>query len=223
MPAQLHLEDRDCASDLISSDPISSDLIRSGDAERIAEHFYPLVRSFVRSIVRSDSPELIETAAADTLLAIARHGPAFRGHARPATWIYQIARRKAWACLRREAEYRARTCSTEDPAVSCEIEVAVSVSIDPCAREIALELLAALVPNHAWRRVWLLANDPDLRLSDAEVAAALGYSPGSVAVIRSKVKQQIRTAMTAPRRRQGGMPWISNLSPGSSRGSASGS
>jgi hypothetical protein len=169
----------------------ASALIRSGDAERIAEHFYPLVRSFVRSIVRSDSPELIETAAADTLLAISRHGHAFRGHARPTTWIYQIARRKAWACLRREAAYRDRIYSLDDPVLGCEIERSAHVSSDPCARQVALEMLDALVPNRGWVRVWWLANDPGRRLSDAEVAAATGYSPGSVAVIRSKVKKLI--------------------------------
>lgn len=182
MPALLRLEDRDCASALI----------RSGDAERIAEHFYPLVRSFVRSLVGSDSPELIETAAADTLLAISRHGHAFRGHARPTTWIYQIARRKAWACLRREAACRARTCSTDDPAVSYEIEMAVPVFTEPCARQIGLETLAALIPNDAWRHVWILANDPELQLTNAGVAAMTGYSAGSVAVIRSKVRQRLR-------------------------------
>ena len=170
----------------------ASALIRSGDAERIAEHFYPLVRSFVRSIARSDSPELIETATADTLLAIARHGHAFRGEAQPTTWIYQIARRKALACMRREAAYRARICSTDDPAVSYEIDAVAQASIDPCARAIGLELLTALVPNDAWRRVWILANDPDLRLSDAEIAAETGYTPGSVAVIRSRVRQRLR-------------------------------
>ena len=169
----------------------TADLIRSGDAERIAEHFYPVVRSFVRRFIAPCAPDLIETAASDTLLAICRYGHTFRGRSRPTTWIYQIARRKALACLRSEAAYRARFCSADDPAVTQEIALASRVTVHPRARRVGIELLASLVPNRAWREIWIMTNDPDLLLSDEETAAATGYTPGSVAVIRSKVRQRI--------------------------------
>lgn len=173
------------------------ELIRSGNADQIAEHFYPLVRSFLRSIAHGSARELIETAAADTLLAMSRHGPAFRGRCHVHTWIYQIARRTAWRHRKREAADRARFCEFDDPDVDRAVGDRLRITPDPRAREAALEELTSRIANVDWLRVWFLSNDPNLGLNDEEIAARTGYTRGSLQVIRSRVRKRLAGCVAA--------------------------
>ena len=167
-------------------------LIRSGTSDQVARAFHPHVRRIVLRTLSGDcDPDIVVTATTDALLAVCRYRSSFRNEAKVLTWIHVIARRAARKCARRE---HARTCRIRlvDPATLAEW-TAERALVRPQARQSveAREALAALIPNESWRRIWLLANDPDLCLSRAEVARLTGYTTASVGVILSRVRGRL--------------------------------
>lgn len=174
-------------------DPLD-DLIRTGPLERIARVLYPHVRRIAGSILAGRDPDLIETAAGDAILAICRHRNSFRGRAKASTWVYTIARRAALRCARREATYRARILSWNDEIDRGELDEGRALLPCPLSTQEAVETLEQAVPNPDWRQIWLLWNDPEVKRSRAEIASLKGYTAGSVGVILSRVRAQIRAA-----------------------------
>lgn len=168
------------------------DLIRTGTADQIARAFHPHVRRIVvRALSGETDPDLVTTATSDALLAVCRYRSGFRREAKALTWIHVIARRAARKCAGRERA-RMSLIHLVDPA-SLTVWAADRVVVQPQVRQAveAREILASLVPNESWRRIWLLANDPDCGLSHAEVGRLTGYTAASVGVILSRVRGRL--------------------------------
>lgn len=167
------------------------ELIGSGTPDEIARALQPQVRRVVARTLSGDSdPDLLTTATNDALLAVCRYRSSFRNESKVSTWVHVIARRAARKCAGRERS-RLACISLLDPE-SLE-RVAKDFLVAPQFRGAAeaREVLGALVPNESWRRIWLLANDPNLGLSREEVARRTGYTPASIGVILSRVRSRL--------------------------------
>lgn len=161
------------------SDPLA-ELIRSGDAEAISRELYPVVREMVKSVLRDADPHLTTTAAHDALLNVCRYHRTFRGSSRATSWLYIVARRAA---------LRARRASVPPPGEVPLDEVRAGTDPPVFLRpDDALALLELAVPNPAWRRIWLLWNQPGAQRTHEDVARLTGYTPGSVQVTLSRVR-----------------------------------
>jgi DNA-directed RNA polymerase specialized sigma24 family protein len=181
------------------------DLIRSATDDTLVRGLRADVERMVRSVIGVRDPHLVQTAANDALLAIVRHRRGFRGDCRASTWLYVVARRAALRAVGREQRQARRELRwAGDPAGigpgarQLELAAAASEGPGPGAALVARELLQELVPNPTWRRIWLLYNDPELRLSHAEIAARTGRTPGTIAVTLSRVRALIEAAGLEP-------------------------
>lgn len=167
-------------------------VLRSGDRDRIARELYPLARRMVISVLRTSDPDLIETATSDTLLAVCRYHETFQGRSRVETWLYTIARREAL----RAAAASWRWLSLDDESAA-DLLAGLATWPDTAAPSDAWVELRTAVPRPEWRRIWLLANEPGVRRTLAELARRTGYTEGSVAVILSRVRKRLEaTTMT---------------------------
>lgn len=172
-----------------------SELIRSGDADKIVRALHPVVRRMVGAAVRSRDADLLDTAAHNALLAVCRYHHTFAGRSRATTWLYTIARREALKCVRSASAVAQNLISLSDDDVSRTVESefattpALGESLD------AMKRLEALVPNPEWRQVWLLWNDPGTNRSHEDVARLTGYTPGSVSATLSKVRRDLRASV----------------------------
>jgi RNA polymerase sigma factor (sigma-70 family) len=167
------------------------DLICSGSPEQIARALHPHVHRIVRrTLRRPHDPDLLVSATSDALLAVCRYRSGFRRQSRASTWIHVIARRAAQKCAARES-VRARTFTVLEPEALARIADR-DVGSEPFrSAEEAGEEVGALIPNPAWRRIWLLANDPAQRMSHEEIARRTGYTIASVGVILSRVRRRL--------------------------------
>lgn len=167
-----------------------AELIRSGDTEALARELYPLVRGMVCRAVGSLDRDLVTTATTEAVLAICRHTGSFRGEAKATTWVYRIARREAIRRARREKAHRA-ACGPDgaEPAPDRRAGHPANLS-----RDEALAALGLHVPNPDWRLIWLLWNEPGRLRTHEDVAALTGYTPGSIAVVLSRVRRRLNGA-----------------------------
>jgi DNA-directed RNA polymerase specialized sigma24 family protein len=177
-------------------DPLG-DLIRSESPEQIARVLFPHVRRIARSVLVGRDPHLIETAAADAVMAVCRYRSGFRGQSKASTWVHTITRREAIRHARQESKRTAVMVSCNDEFDrGCPADVPTA---DPplfSARE-AMEMLRELVPNPAWRQIWFLWNTPGTPRSREEVALLTGYTPASVGVILSRVRSRLNRVLPA--------------------------
>jgi DNA-directed RNA polymerase specialized sigma24 family protein len=167
------------------------ELIGSGTSDQIARALQPQVRRVVARTLFGDSdPDLLATATSDALLAICRYRSGFRRESKVSTWVHTIARRAARRCAVRERSRRSRIFLLAPESLE---RVAEDLTTEPQVRGAAEAriVLEALVPNESWRRIWLLANDPDLDLTREEVARRTGYTPASIGVILSRVRGRL--------------------------------
>jgi RNA polymerase sigma factor (sigma-70 family) len=148
----------------------------------------------VRSVISARDPHLIETAIGDTLLAVCRYSHTFRGDSRASTWLYTVVRRASYRCLRRENGNHRCSLSIHEEKVAAEVDRRLAVLTEPAASDRAMAVLEAAVPNPRWRELWLCFHDPDQRLSHEDLAARMGYTPASVAVILSRVRRRLAAA-----------------------------
>lgn len=168
-----------------------ADLIRSGDPERIAREVYPIARRMAGSVLRSPDSHLIDTAAADAVLAVCRHGRKYRGDAKPTTWIYRIACNAALRCARRQNRWYAFRAMFDTGATSPLPGATESTAGDEASRLDAERLVLRLVANPDWLRIWLLWNEPGAARTHLDIARLTGYTPGSVAATLSKVRRRL--------------------------------
>jgi DNA-directed RNA polymerase specialized sigma24 family protein len=167
------------------------DLICSGSPDQIARAFHPQVDRIVRGTLRRPhDPDLLVSATSDALLAICRYRSGFRRESSASTWVHVIARRAAQKCAAREG-LRTRTVTVLDPEALARIADRAVESKPFRSAEEAGEVLGALIPNPAWRRIWLLANDPAQRMSNEEIARRTGYTVASVGVVLSRVRRRL--------------------------------
>jgi DNA-directed RNA polymerase specialized sigma24 family protein len=175
----------------VDPDPLA-ELIRSGEEDRIACGLRPIALRMARAILGVADPHLVATAANDAVLAACRNGRLFSGKSRVTTWLYTITRRAALRCRAKENGWKSwEEIGGDSVPVGSN---PLSSGESPVARTLAMEHLSAVVPSPEWRRIWLLRNDPEKRLSHEEVALLTGYTPGSVAAILSKVRRRIEEA-----------------------------
>ena len=180
-----------------AEDPFA-DLIRSGDPESIARAFHPAVRGLVRAYLFTADPDLIETATSESLLAICRYRHTFRGRARAWAWIRRITVREAARCAKQEARARPPGTLPIDDSRPASIMEALARQAPSLPSE-AVADLRARIPNPAWRRIWLLWHEPGARRTHEEIARLTGYTPGSVAVILSRVRSLLNGARRSER------------------------
>jgi DNA-directed RNA polymerase specialized sigma24 family protein len=174
-------------------DPLG-DLIRFGTPDQIARELHPHVRRVVgRALPHPLDRDLLASATNDALLAVCRYRAGFRREAKASTWVYVIARRSALKCAVKERA-RTRDLRLVDPAELARIADGRGRLEEHRCGEEAVEDLLALVPNAAWRRIWLLAHDPSGRASHEEVARRTGYTAASVGVILSRVRSRLNRA-----------------------------
>lgn len=160
------------------------------DDEALARELIADVTSIVRSVLGPRDPHLLQTAAHDALLAVIRYRDGFRGDARGSTWLYTVVRHEALRVARRESRRGAvEICVGEEGEHL--LHEARATAATPDATLIGWELLRELVPNRDWRKLWLLYNDPDQRMSHEELARASGRTVGSVAVTLSRVRGRL--------------------------------
>jgi RNA polymerase sigma factor (sigma-70 family) len=165
-------------------------LLRSAPDDDLARNLHADAEGIVRSVLGARDPHLIQTAVNDALLAVVRYRRGFRGDCRASTWLYVVARREALRVIAREAR-RARNELSIDGAQLNRLTADATSDAHPGSALDARDLLDELVPNPAWRYIWLLYNDPRLRLSHAEIAARTGRTPGTIAVTLSRVRALI--------------------------------
>ena len=170
-----------------STDPLAS-AIQADAPEHLARTLYPHALLFARRVLGGGDPHLVTTAAHDAILDVVRYRHTFRGDSRASTWLFTITRRAVIRCAKREARQSSDESSLSVGSVSREAEARAAETLDPIAVVTAKSHLVATVPNPRWRTVWLLHNDPGGAASIEEIAARLGYTPGTVAVILSHVR-----------------------------------
>jgi RNA polymerase sigma-70 factor (ECF subfamily) len=168
---------------------------RRGDAdalERLLVRYHPLLYRYGLRMCRN--PDDAGEIAQESLMAMARALPGFRGESSVSTWLYTIARR---FCVRkRRRSPPARQVSIDDP----EHEAAHAMA-DPrpgpehvaAGRELETGLVAAIDALEPGQREVLILRDVE-GLPAAEVAKVLGVSVDAV-------KSRLHRARTAVRRR----------------------
>lgn len=141
---------------------IARALATVNDEELVRELFTDALR-IARSVIGSDDPHLSLTAAHDALLAVVRHRHRFRGEGSASTWLFTIVRREALRVVGRERrrsvhESTMDECTFEHAAMKC------AAWNEPVAALVGRQAFEHAVTNPVWREIWLLYNDPELRL-----------------------------------------------------------
>jgi RNA polymerase sigma-70 factor (ECF subfamily) len=168
---------------------------RAGDAdamEALLVRYQPRLYRFGLRMCRN--PDDAGDVAQESLIAMARALPGFRGDSSVSTWLYTIARR---LCVRR----RRRTASSRADSIDGSEREAAHAVADPrpgpehaaAGRELEAGLVAAIDALEPGQREVLLLRDVE-GLPAAEVAAVLGISVDAV-------KSRLHRARTAVRRR----------------------
>lgn len=167
---------------------------RRGDAdalERLLIRYHPRLFRFGLRMCRN--PDDAGEVAQESLMAMARALPGFRGDASVSTWLYTIARR---LCVRR----RRRSAAGRAESIDAPEHQAAHAMADPgpgpehvaAGREIEAGLVAAIDALEPGQREVLVLRDVE-GLPAAEVAAVLGLSVEAV-------KSRLHRARTAVRR-----------------------
>ena len=165
---------------------IARALATVNDEELTRDLFTDALR-IARSVIGSHDPHLSLTAAHDALLAVIRHRHRFRGEGSASTWLFTIVRREALRVVGRERRRSAHE-NTMDERTFEHATMECATWDEPVAALLGREIFERAVTNPVWREIWLLYNDPDLRLSHEEIAARTNRSPGTVAVTLSRVR-----------------------------------
>jgi RNA polymerase sigma-70 factor (ECF subfamily) len=167
---------------------------RGGDAdavERLLIRYHPRLYRFGLQMCRN--PDDAGEVAQESLMAMARALPGFRGDASVSTWLYTIARRLCVRRRRREAAGRADSIDApEHQAAHAIADPRPGPEHAAAGREIEAALAAAIGALEPAQREVLVLRDVE-GLPAAEVAAVLGVSVEAV-------KSRLHRARTAVRR-----------------------
>lgn len=175
------------------------------DPRLLWSRLFPLVDEMVRVALRfpregrlhPDREDLVAESAYAALRNITRYRSGFHGgcEREARAWLWAVCRNAA----RREAGRQGRRLRplvvTDPVALALTIDRAVRHRPEDGADLRDPDLLARLIPNPVWRRIWLLHNRPGEALSCEEIAAVTGYRPGSVEVLLSRARALIRSGM----------------------------
>lgn len=177
---------------------IARALATANDEQLVRELFTDALR-IARSVIGSEDPHLPLTAAHDALLAVARHRRRFRGEGSASSWLFTIVRREALRAAGREYRRSAHERTIDEFAFE-HAAMACATCDEPLAALVGRQTFERAVTNPVWREIWLLYNDPELRLSPEEIGARTNRSPGTVAVTLSRVRALLEEAMYARNR-----------------------
>jgi len=168
--------------------PLAPDQLRFDEADR--GFVYAIGRRYVRDEQAADD------VAQEAMLLAYRYRSAFRGTARPRTWLYRIATTTALGYLRRQSRNQARMVAC-DPGELAELpEPAYEMSPEDSAssRELGELLRRALDQLEDKYASVLRLRGEDYR--DSEIAAQLGVTVATVKVRAHRGRAMLRTALT---------------------------
>lgn len=126
----------------------------------------------------------------ELLLALWRAVPAFRGDARPSTFIYQVAHNAALTWKRTQRNYRQRVERFESLSLPVDPPPSPAAAGERELLELLYTHIRALPPLD--RSLILLQLDG---VSYAEIAAIHGLSESNVGVRLNRLKQKLSTAL----------------------------
>jgi RNA polymerase sigma-70 factor, ECF subfamily len=149
---------------------------RTAFAEIVVRHGPALFR-FVHRLL--DNPADVEDALQETFVDAWRGLPDFRGDSSLRTWLFTLARRRAYAAMKRLPEFGSRPHIDIDDVT----DRLPDRNADPARIQVAQDLLAALdlalrmLPPRQ-RSVWILKEIEDLTY--AQIATVMATTPDAV-------------------------------------------
>ena len=149
---------------------------RAAFAEIVVRHGPGLYR-FIHRLL--DSPANVEDALQETFIDAWKGLPGFRGDSSLRTWLFTLARRRAYAAIKRLPEYGSRPHIDLDDIT----DRLPDRNADPAGLQVERDLLAALdlalrmLPPRQ-RSVWILKEIEDLTY--AQIATVMDATPDAV-------------------------------------------
>jgi RNA polymerase sigma-70 factor (ECF subfamily) len=154
-------------------------------------------RGFVYAVGRRyvHDDHAAEDIAQEAMLLAYRHRHAFRGQARPRTWLYRIAMTTALGYLRRQSRHLARVVSLPPDALAALPAFAGTPEDAALRRELGDALARELDQlDDKYARVLRLRGED---YCDREIAAELGVTVATVKVRAHRGRTMLRDAITA--------------------------
>lgn len=161
----------------------------SAEFQRIHDSFRPRVLRYLTRLVGGREAEDL---AQSVMLKVSNGLPGFRNESSLSTWIYRIATNAARDRLRlppedpvpaAEAESGKDAVPLEEPAPSVE-STAIRAEMSACIRDFVDHL------PEPYRVVMVLSEIEGFK--DAEIAAILGVSPGTVKIRLHRAREKLR-------------------------------